>query len=977
MSKKCIVSSCGQLTNRYVLPKNEGQASIWLQRSGNREMEKKKQKNATICPRHFSNQCFLEYGLKGLKKGALPSLFLPDYTSTGVEGDNFFFVKRESPTRTHIPGILKALEMPALPSTTGEFSPVAKVKTPTKTYGKRITDTQPKRLKPMFEDEEPIENIIEESDKHQPSTSQEGLSYIKFDKHRPSTSQEELSYIESDKQRPSTSQEELSYIESDKQRPSISQKGTRAQPSLHSTNITRKKNQLKNKSMAVRRTTVQLQKFDTPNIGTSNLISLIEQNRDFLETVTTSNDVSLNFFASNMRNLQCKPKGRRFSLKDNIFALSLYKHSPRAYRFLSKFFSLPSRKTLTNMLNKVPFLAGINPAIFKHLKTSVAKLIAEDRNCIAMVDEMAVQPHLQHNERYDYIEGFVDLGGGNRRIQFADHALVFMAKGIRKAWKQPVFFGFCEGTTATDDLVKCITDVIKELELAGLTVVATVSDQGATNRAAINKLCNKKTGEALLYHPTGEKGAEIVHLFDPPHLLKGIRNGLLTKDLKFKVGEDEKVASWEHILNYYVLDRKQGAYVHCTKLTDEHVLPNKIRKMKVKMASQVFSHTLGCDMHQRARITKRLNLPPSDPDFLNPQAMDTADLILFLDKLFDSVNGLKRRPPPGKPLLSVVTETSDHLSFWTSAISTLRSMFFVSDSTSKSKSTSSYPSIKNWISTLHGFVYVREKVLKLFDFFSPRSFNQDPLENFFGQIRSHAVGNTTCSSFIHSFKSLLVSRFSSSHSVGSNCEEDLSEGPLSTLKRFVLQQENVPVSEGAIERTPVKEALATDFATDYVAGAILKKFFRRFSCDACYKYLSSAQPLPEHLQVRQFEGHNLINPDYLFSYTLNNTTIFILEILPSIIHKYGIKKIILTELQNQHFQFLLCDEHIHLKHDDLFKVIINVVLFDYIKLLNRVLRGIDLRLIDSNDLFRKAHEKFLKRIPKSKRRRQEVYQRSS
>lgn len=32
----------------------------------------------------------------------------------------------------------------------------------------------------------------------------------------------------------------------------------------------------------------------------------------------------------------------------------------------------------------------------------------------------------------DCVEGFVDLGGADRRAKFADHALVFLLKGIRK-----------------------------------------------------------------------------------------------------------------------------------------------------------------------------------------------------------------------------------------------------------------------------------------------------------------------------------------------------------------------------------------------------------------------------------------------------------------------------------------------------------------------------------------------------------------
>jgi hypothetical protein len=56
-----------------------------------------------------------------------------------------------------------------------------------------------------------------------------------------------------------------------------------------------------------------------------------------------------------------------------------------------------------------------------------------------------------------------------------------------------------------------------------------------------------------------------------------------------------------------------------------------------------------------------------------------------------------------------------------------------------------------------------------------RNFSQDPLENFFGAVRSHAIrnNNPTCAGFIAPFKTLLINNMMSQKSVGSNCEEDV------------------------------------------------------------------------------------------------------------------------------------------------------------------------------------------------------------
>ena len=84
----------------------------------------------------------------------------------------------------------------------------------------------------------------------------------------------------------------------------------------------------------------------------------------------------------------------------------------------------------------------------------------------------------------------------------------------------------------------------------------------------------------------------------------------------------------------------------------------------------------------------------------------------------------------------------------------------------------------------------------------PRSFNQDPVENFFSSIRSHGVrnNNPTCSSFESSTKSLIINNLVSAHSVGANCESDESVGMLSNLKSFLdLKKPTTP---------PVQEELS-------------------------------------------------------------------------------------------------------------------------------------------------------------------------
>lgn len=70
--------------------------------------------------------------------------------------------------------------------------------------------------------------------------------------------------------------------------------------------------------------------------------------------------------------------------------------------------------------------------------------------------------------------------------------------------------------------------------------MATVCDQGASNKSAINHLINETKEKYLKNNQQWNKntfeidGEEIVPLYDPPRLLKRIRNNMLTKDLILK-----------------------------------------------------------------------------------------------------------------------------------------------------------------------------------------------------------------------------------------------------------------------------------------------------------------------------------------------------------------------------------------------------------------------------------------------------------
>jgi hypothetical protein len=88
------------------------------------------------------------------------------------------------------------------------------------------------------------------------------------------------------------------------------------------------------------------------------------------------------------------------------------------------------------------------------------------------------------------------------------------------------------------------------------------------------------------------EGIKVIPLYDPPHLMKCIRNNLLTKDCKYMLEDNvTKVAKWSNVIQTYFIDKSRGLDGFLDKIKDSHVIPEKIKKMRVLYCTQVFSNT--------------------------------------------------------------------------------------------------------------------------------------------------------------------------------------------------------------------------------------------------------------------------------------------------------------------------------------------------------------------------------------------------
>lgn len=276
-------------------------------------------------------------------------------------------------------------------------------------------------------------------------------------------------------------------------------------------------------------------------------------------------------------------KGNRYNLQYKIFCLNLYYVSPQAYNLLKNTLCLPSKQTLTKMF--IPVTTKIDSHLMNVLKTKAQYMSEMDRNCTLVVDAMSLKANLFYNIKEDRIYGFHEVDGV-QSPEPAKYALVAMIHGLFENYKQPVGFAFLAELENYSSVTDWIDKLILELFSIGFHVRCLVSDMGLD---FLNSAKRRSVSAESPYFFIGDR--KIYYIFDPPDLIKLVRNNLIKYDFHFQ----NNVAKWHHILQFYEMDKLKRLKL-APKLTDSHIKPTNFERMKVKYAVQVLSATVAAGL---------------------------------------------------------------------------------------------------------------------------------------------------------------------------------------------------------------------------------------------------------------------------------------------------------------------------------------------------------------------------------------------
>lgn len=335
----------------------------------------------------------------------------------------------------------------------------------------------------------------------------------------------------------------------------------------------------------------------------------------------------LSAFNKTFVNMQLYHKTKRVCLpEEKKIALSLYYKSPTTYKFLrSKGCILPAPSTIVSWMRNYRQKPGLNKRLLKLAKIKVETMTSKQKECTLLFDEMAIKKFLEYNKYTDVIEGVQDLGELGRGPGLAKQALVKMLRGLYSNWKIPLSFYFSENGVKHKEITKIIQFHLLELSKIGLNPVSIICDQSTTNQKVFKDL--NVTQDLPFFYINEQKYFAV---FGPPHIIKCLRSNLLNGDFLL---ENSKVIDFNDIKFIYNLDQQSTTARALLKITEAHLNPSNFQKMSVKLATQVFSHS----------VAAAIRVALETGQLKSNSAKYTADFVEIIDNAFDALNSRNLR----------------------------------------------------------------------------------------------------------------------------------------------------------------------------------------------------------------------------------------------------------------------------------------------------------------------------------------------
>nr|CAI5856161.1 unnamed protein product [Callosobruchus analis] len=491
---------------------------------------------------------------------------------------------------------------------------------------------------------------------------------------------------------------------------------------------------------------------------------------------------------------------------------------------------LPSISALKIHINKYRTVPGYNKPLFQRLKVKISTMETHEKKCALLFDEMDIKQNLELCKSSGSVIGFENMGEFRFKEIPANKVLVLMIIslhiGIYCNWKVPIAYYFTRNGVKADILSEIIEKNLIYLGNFGLRRLAIVCDQSSVNQKLYRSF--KVTPEN-------------------PHFY--------IDDVKYYANND--APHLRYIKQLYTIDKQSETARAMPKITDLHIYPNNFQKMSVRLAAQIFSHTVAAAM-----------LTAVGTEQLPNEALATSNLIKIMDSTFDALNS--RYPFSSKTANRPLMDSNPH----------------VLESLDKGINTMSQ--LKQILIKVYSDDKCYQNVAQLPYLLTGR-LNQDSLENTFSTYRQHGGYNKNpiARTFNSLFKSNSVSGLLKPPN-DSNCEPDEDIDLFAQSAPTMLVPEESDVESLSVSSSASDDTILEDCSVTYFAGYLAKKLLETFECHYCRKNFIGEKMLNDKQQLLLLNKNYDIN-DKFHLRVLTKKLIKITKYVMTVIDKYWMK----------------------------------------------------------------------------------------
>jgi hypothetical protein len=593
-------------------------------------------------------------------------------------------------------------------------------------------------------------------------------------------------------------------------------------------------------------------------------------------------------------------RGNKWMPKDKMFALSVFYHSRKVYRLLCRLCPMPSKTTLLSLLGRSKIYPGFHDNILEALKNKVSKFGEKDKQCVLVFDEMAVKSDLSYNKYCDQIEGFEDFGSAGQSKFVANHALAFMVRGLAQKWKQCFGYFLSSGPISGSTLQDLTKQAIDKLAAIGLSVRVLICDQGSNNRRFVQTLSGVTVDKPYFVHDD----RKVYVMYDPPHLLKNIRNNLHKHGFLYN---DDPI-KWKYVVQFYDFD-KEGGIKMAPKLTDNHINLPMFTKMRVNLAAQVLSHSVAAGMSTMQRLGR-----------LPEEAKVTANFLEQMDQLFNCFNSSSVHSK--RKFGHALSANSGHIQFLHESRNYLNNLELPHHKP--------LPCLEGWKMAISSLLALWEDLSENFGFkfLLTNRLNQDCAENLFSIIRGKGGkrDNPDAREFRAAYRQVVFDQMLLP-SKGSNCKEDEDNVLLSLTSMDMAHTSPAMPSTSSSNEQPLPDKLpGVDMLLvikppanvpiqnieAYMAGYLLRKA-KVSDCQTCKEQL--VYDVPPNTEIYIFlkekaykETNTLVYPTETFIQLVENWESSFSTVLDAVKHLPGVLRRLCKNAEDVCVDFLNCTD---------------------------------------------------------------------